>query len=69
LVEWTYGLGLADGGVYWEVPTDVIPPNLRGIGSRFILVIETADENEADRMSAEEIRSARKWTVEELSDD
>ena len=33
----TYGLGLADGGAYWDIPTEVIPPNLRLIGSRFVI--------------------------------
>ena len=25
----TYGLGLADGGAYWDIPTEAIPPHLR----------------------------------------
>ena len=68
LVEWTYGLGLPDGGVYWDVPTEVIPPHLRAIGSRFFLTLEMADEREMATLSAEEIRVSRKWTVEELKD-
>jgi hypothetical protein len=34
----TYGLGLADGGAYWDIPTEVIPPHLRLIGSRFVIL-------------------------------
>lgn len=33
----TYGVGLADGGIYWDIPTEVIPPTLRSIGSRFVI--------------------------------
>ena len=37
LVERTQGLGLADGGIAWDIPTSIIPLHLRTIGSRFIL--------------------------------
>jgi hypothetical protein len=33
----TYGLGLAGGGIYWDVPTETIPVEFRPIGSRFVL--------------------------------
>jgi len=33
----TYGLGLADGGIDWDIPTEKIPPTLRTIGSVFLL--------------------------------
>jgi hypothetical protein len=33
----TYGLGMADGGIYWDIPTEVIPPQLRSLGSRFVI--------------------------------
>lgn len=39
LVESTEGLGLADGGVEWEIPTESIPPHLRQIGSRFVVFL------------------------------
>ncbi len=32
-----YGLGLADGGGYWDIPTELIPIRLRAIGSRFVI--------------------------------
>lgn len=33
----TYGLGMADGGIYWEIPTAKIPEQLRKIGSVFLV--------------------------------
>jgi hypothetical protein len=33
----TYGLGMADGGVYWNIPTEKIPPHFRSIGSRLVI--------------------------------
>ena len=33
----TYGLGLADGGIYWDIPTELIPLRLRSIGCRFVV--------------------------------
>ncbi len=38
----TYGLGLADGGIYWDIPTELIPIHLRSIGSRFVVRARTA---------------------------
>jgi hypothetical protein len=32
------GLGLADGGIEWEIPTQAIPQHLRFIGSRFVII-------------------------------
>jgi hypothetical protein len=37
LVERTEGVGMADGGIVWELPTERIPRHLRRIGSRFIV--------------------------------
>jgi hypothetical protein len=34
----TFGLGLADGGAYWDIPTEAIPEGLRAIGSRFVII-------------------------------
>ena len=34
----TYGLGLADGGSYWDIPTEIIPLHLQLIGSRFVIL-------------------------------
>jgi len=33
----TLGQGMANGGISWEVPTKAIPPELRGIGNRFLV--------------------------------
>ena len=71
LVERTLGVGMANGGVYWDIPTSAIPPHLRQMGSRFLL--ETAGLSgklEAENMSAEEIRSAlRLLVVTEIRDE
>ena len=37
MVERTEGVGLADGGIVWDISTEIIPYHLRQIGSRFIL--------------------------------
>jgi hypothetical protein len=36
-LERTGGIGTADGGIVWEISTDLIPGHLRNIGSRFIV--------------------------------
>jgi len=33
----TYGLGIADGGIYWDIPTETIPARFRRIGCRFVM--------------------------------
>ena len=47
VVEITEGVGLADGGCWWDIPTKVIPPHLRCIGSRFYLVGECVHQMRA----------------------
>jgi hypothetical protein len=37
MLERTEGLGMADGGIVWELPTERIPRHLRKIGSRFVV--------------------------------
>ena len=37
MVERAEGVGMADGGIVWELPTERIPRHLRKIGSRFIV--------------------------------
>jgi len=50
LVERTEGLGLADGGIIWEISTQIIPLQLRKIGSRFIVKMpsETCDQSQIE---------------------
>ena len=43
ILERTIGVGLADGGIIWEVPTEKIPHHLRKIGSRFLVSGDTQD--------------------------
>jgi len=70
LVERTKGLGLADGGICVDVLTSIIPPHLRRIGSRFVLVITTdwPSEAESDAMTADQMRRVDKMSVEEIKD-
>lgn len=37
LLKHTEGVGLTDGGIVWDISTEIIPPHLRKIGSRFIV--------------------------------
>ena len=37
LLERTEGLGMANGGAKWDIPTDLIPRYLRRIGARFLV--------------------------------
>src|SRR5262245_8615226 len=46
MVERTEGLGIADGGVTWDLPTERIPPHFRKIGSRFIVQLEQLSDDE-----------------------
>jgi hypothetical protein len=39
--EATESLGMASGGFQWEIPTCIIPEDLRSIGSRFELIEDT----------------------------
>ena len=67
LVEWTLGVGMADGGIYWDIPTSVIPTHLRRMGSRFIVeATSLSGQQEAATMTAEEMRSAMRCAVQEI---
>jgi hypothetical protein len=67
LVERTYGLGIADGGIYVEVPSKIIPPYLRAIGSRFVLV--TTPLTGTETSTPDQIRQAETMAVEEIEDE
>jgi hypothetical protein len=70
LLERTFGLGLADGGIYWDIPTKVIPVQFRKMGSRFLLRASgPSGRLEAEPMTAEQIRAAREYSVEEIQDE
>ena len=65
MVEETEGVGLADGGVEWDIPTDIIPFNLRSIGTRFLLIRSALTSVEG--LNAEHVRRAlSEMYVEEL---
>jgi hypothetical protein len=64
LLTRTLGQGMADGGISWELPTAAIPPELRGIGNRFLVhgtfgdsVITVIELPHLDRSRATAIRS------------
>ena len=42
--ERTEGVGMADGGITGDIPTEVIPAPLRKIGSRFMISVATTPE-------------------------
>lgn len=64
LLERTEGLGMANGGVTWDIPTEVIPLSLRLLGSRFVVVTETLWPEPSD--TASELRDAISFRVEAL---
>lgn len=66
LLEQTAGAGLADGGIEWDIPTDRIPPHLRAVGSRFVIVSRSLRPEPHD--SVDELRAAADdLAIEELS--
>jgi hypothetical protein len=68
LLESTVGVGLAGGGVHWDIPTEAIPPQLRGLGSRFLVhATSVAGKHEADKMTPDQIRAANKVSVHEIT--
>ena len=46
IVEAAERVGLADFGICWDLPTDRIPPELRRIGTRFVVQIKGLSEDE-----------------------
>lgn len=44
IFEDSEGVGLADGGIMCDIPTEAIPVGLRRIGSRFIVSVATTLE-------------------------
>jgi hypothetical protein len=66
-LERTEGIGMANGGVEWDIPTRLIPPHLRPIGSRFIVRTNGVWPEATD--TAEELRAAVAGiTVEEFGE-
>jgi hypothetical protein len=52
------------------MPTELIPPNLRRVGSRFLVNATFASGNkEAEQMTADEIRNTRRMSVHEITDE
>jgi hypothetical protein len=55
----TYRLGLADGGIYWDIPVAKIPIHLRDIGSVFLIETPLSSSWEAWMANSEERHSRR----------
>jgi hypothetical protein len=53
-------------GVFWDIPTEVIPPHLRALGSRFIVVTDALWPEPSD--TAREVRDAISFRVEALEE-
>ena len=63
ILERTIGVGLADFGIEWEIPTASIPLHLRAIGARFLLITPAGRRSDSD----DELRAARyDIVIEEL---
>jgi hypothetical protein len=65
-LERTEGLGMANGSITWDIPTEIIPPHLRLLGSRFVVITEALWPDPGD--SARERRDAIFYRVEELEE-
>jgi hypothetical protein len=66
LLERTANVGLADGGIVWEISTAIIPAHLRKIGSRFLVEYTPLSPEEMDDLDA--IRRAKnRIVIRELS--
>jgi hypothetical protein len=69
LVERTEGVGMAGGGICLDIPTEIIPFHLRGIGCRFLFIGTTLTAPEAATMSADDIRQMQTMSAEEIKDE
>ncbi len=56
ILERLVRMGLADGNINWDIPTNSIPSDLRTIGSRFLISVPSINLDEHD--SIEDIRAA-----------
>jgi hypothetical protein len=45
LVEASCPPGRPQDGITWDLPTHLIPPRLRGVGSRFVVVLPEDEES------------------------
>jgi hypothetical protein len=57
---------MADGGICWNISTQIIPQHLRGIGSRFLLVGQLMLPEEDDSPDDWRAAGADSIHVEEL---
>ncbi|MCA9615880.1 MAG: hypothetical protein KC586_24160 [Myxococcales bacterium] len=52
VIEATEGVGLADGGIRWDLPTRGIPLALRALGSRFVVTVSAAPSTGREDLAA-----------------
>ena len=52
MLERTEGVGLAEGGIVWDISTEIIPAHLRRIGSRFIVQYVSPSTEEMNDVNA-----------------
>ena len=52
MMERTEGIGLADGGIVWDISTEIIPVHLRRIGSCFIVQYGSLSPEEMNDVDA-----------------
>jgi hypothetical protein len=65
MLEATEGIGLADGGIIWDIPTDRIPHHLKHIGSRFMIRHTPLSPNEENNLEA--VRDVKnRFEIEEV---
>jgi hypothetical protein len=65
MLERTEGIGLADGGIVWDIPTDLIPWHLRQIGSCFMVQHTPLSSNEENNLEAVHAVK-RRFEIEEV---
>ena len=64
-LERTQGVGLANGGIDWDIPTHNIPAHLRSEGARFIIVTESIWPDDSD--TAEELAATQRQAIEDIT--
>lgn len=59
LLERTEAVGMANGGIEWDIRTELIPPDLRPIGSRFVVTLRLVHEEHPNASGVELARACR----------
>jgi hypothetical protein len=62
----TEGLGMADGGITWDIPTEAIPPHLRRLGSQLLAIVPRFTPEDHD-LPDDIRRMVKQVEIQELS--